>query len=75
MAILKEQTDILKKLGFKMRNKKCYSLLTPFNQFFSIEFLDIGFQIQIDGRRIYASELSFNEVIIIINLLYPNEGR
>lgn len=75
MAILKEQSDILKALGFKKRNKKRYSLLTPYDQFFSVEMITNGFQIQIDGRRIYASELPFNEVIKIVNILYPNESR
>lgn len=75
MTISKEQIDVLKSLGFKMRSKKRYSLFTSFNQFFSIELIDNGFQIQIDGRRIYASELSFNEVVIIVNILYPNESR
>jgi len=75
MTILKEQTDVLKRLGFKMRSRKRYSLLTPYNQFFSVELISNGFQVQIDGRRIYASDLCFNDVIKIVNILYPNEGR
>ncbi len=75
MTISKDQNSQLRFLGFKLRNKNRYSYLTPFNQFLSINVLNKGFQLEIDGCRIYSNELSFNELMTILTLLYPNEKR
>lgn len=75
MTISEDQISQLRSLGFKFRNNKRYSYLTSFNQFFSINIVENGFQLEVDGSRIYTRVLSFTDLITIINLLYPNEQR
>ena len=75
MIISKDQISILKSLGFKARNKRRYSFLNDYNQFVTINVMDDYYQLEIDGRRIYGTELSFNDIIKIITILYPHESR
>lgn len=75
MTISKDQISQLRSLGFKFRNRKRYSYLTSYNQFLSINIVNNGFQLEIDGSRIYTRELSFKDLINVINILFPNEKQ
>lgn len=75
MTISKEQIQILKSRGFKSRKKSRYSFLNNYQQFITVNVLENYFQLEIDGRRVYGTKLSFEDILIIITILYPNESR
>lgn len=76
MTISKDQINLLRSLGFKFRNSRRYSYLTSYNQFFTVNVLKNGFQIEIDGVKFHGQELSFDNLLtILLILLYPDEKR
>jgi len=75
MTISKDHKNQLRSLGFKFYNKKKFSYVTPYNQYLLINVSVNGFQMEIDGIRIHSQELSFDDLLTIILLLYPDEKR
>lgn len=69
------QIKQLKILGFKFRNKNRYTLLTKFGQFWSIRISREGFYFELDGSLLKSEPLSFDEVIKVVKILFPDEER
>ena len=74
MAVSKEEGNILRSLGFASRGKNRFSKSNDI-QTISLNQVDGFLQIEVDGQRIYGTKLSFNDVIKIITILFPNETR
>lgn len=75
MTLCKDQKDKLKEFGFKSRGMNSYSYISSANQFIRINMLEDNFQLVIDGTRIYGTNLSFENILKIITILFKHESR
>lgn len=74
MTVSESEINLLRTFGFKLRGKNRFSKSDEI-QTITFNEIDGFFQLEVDGRRIYGSKLSFDDVIKIITILFPNESR
>jgi len=75
MTITNDQIKTLKTLGFKSKGKRRFSFSIVSYQTICINVMSDSFQLEVDGSRIYGTRLSFDDIIKVITILYPNEKR
>lgn len=75
MTLSQDQIIRLRSFGFKSRGKNIFSFTGFYLQNISINILEDAIELVIDGKRIYGTDLSFDDVLKIVTILFPDETR
>lgn len=75
MTLSQDQIAALRTFGFKSRGKNQFYFTSFCLQTITINILNDSLELAIDGNRIYGTNLSFDNVLKIVTILYPDETR